>query len=324
MRYRWEIKTSDAWYAGTDANVFLSLNGLDAGMREVQNQRPGRHQRLGKGDINHGSIETEDLGELQTGTLQHDQSGPASGWSVGWVKVTNGKTVAEWTATVGKFDEGGRFPLLRFTRTNDGQYDVLQSRRRSAQRTRQRKTQRTKPPPRRRPRAGNRRRRFRAGCRDGQAAEGAGARAEEGRDGGQARRAAGQSSTNCAAVARRRVRLRWAAAARSAPMSCLECSMGATSRSVGWWFSTAEQDDTPWCRVGALSSARHPARVWTGGVPGRWSAYYGGRSRRSLGSTQTKASWPRTARAAGRSTRPFSRRFSALDGERPSTRSRFV
>jgi len=126
MRYRWEIKTSDAWYAGTDANVFLSLNGLDASMREVQISDPDAINDWEKGDINHGSIETEDLGELQTGTLRHDQSGPASGWSVDWVKVTNEEDGREWTATVGKFDEGGRFPLLRFTRTNDGQYDVLQ------------------------------------------------------------------------------------------------------------------------------------------------------------------------------------------------------
>ena len=126
MRYRWEIKTSDAWYSGTDASVFLSLNGLDASMREVQISDPDAINDWEEGDINHGSIETEDLGELQTGTLRHDQSGAASGWSVDWVKVTNEEDGREWTATVGKFDEGGRFPLLRFSRTNDGQYELMQ------------------------------------------------------------------------------------------------------------------------------------------------------------------------------------------------------
>ena len=123
MRYRWEIKTSDTWYAGTDASVFLSLSGLDASMREVQISDPDAINDWEKGDINHGSIETEDLGELQTGTLRHDQSGPASGWSVDWVKITNEEDGREWTATVGGFDTGGRFPLLRFSRTNDGQYE---------------------------------------------------------------------------------------------------------------------------------------------------------------------------------------------------------
>ena len=35
MRYRWKIKTSDTFNAGTDADVFLSLSGTDATMREV-------------------------------------------------------------------------------------------------------------------------------------------------------------------------------------------------------------------------------------------------------------------------------------------------
>lgn len=127
MRYRWEIKTSDAWYAGTDASVFLSLAGLDASMREVQISDPDAINDWEKGDINHGTIETDDLGELQTGTLRHDQSGAGSGWSVDWVKVTNEEDAREWTATVGKFDEGGRFPMLRFSRTNDGNYAQVQA-----------------------------------------------------------------------------------------------------------------------------------------------------------------------------------------------------
>lgn len=126
MRYRWEIKTSDAWYSGTDASVFLSLNGADASMREVQISDPDAQNDWEEGDINHGSIETEDLGELQSGSLRHDQSGTASGWSVDWVKVTSEEDGREWTATIGKFDEGGRFPMLRFSRTNDGQFDLIQ------------------------------------------------------------------------------------------------------------------------------------------------------------------------------------------------------
>lgn len=123
MRYRWEIKTSDTWYAGTDASVFLSLSGLNASMREVQISDPEVINDWEQGEINHGLIETEDLGELQTGTLRHDQSGPAAGWSVDWVKVSTEDDGREWTATVGRFDEGGRFPLLRFSRTKDGVRD---------------------------------------------------------------------------------------------------------------------------------------------------------------------------------------------------------
>ncbi len=126
MRYKWEIRTSDTWYAGTDANVFLSLTGLDASMREVQISDPDSVNDWEQGETNHGIIETEDLGELQTGTLRHDQSGPASGWSVDWVKVTAEETGREWTAPIGRFDVQGRFPPLRFARTNDGLRDLPQ------------------------------------------------------------------------------------------------------------------------------------------------------------------------------------------------------
>ena len=129
MRYRWEIKTTDTWYSGTDASVFLSLAGLDASMREVQISDPDAINDWERGDVNHGSIETQDLGELQTGTLRHDQSGPAAGWSVDWVKITNEEDGREWTATVGTFDSGGRFPLLRFSRTNDGQFEEIKKQR---------------------------------------------------------------------------------------------------------------------------------------------------------------------------------------------------
>jgi hypothetical protein len=128
MRYRWTIKTGDAMYAGTDSSVFLSLAGLDASMREVEISDPDTINDWEKGDQNHGVIETDDLGELQTGTLRSDNSGPSSGWQVDWVKVQNEEDGREWTATVGKWDDNGRFPMLKFARTDDGQFEQIQSR----------------------------------------------------------------------------------------------------------------------------------------------------------------------------------------------------
>ena len=135
MRYRWSIRTGDLWNAGTDANVHLSLAGLDAAMREVEITDPGTYNDWEKGDVNSGAIETDDLGEIQTGTLRHDNSGALSGWYVDWVKITNEEDGREWTAQVGKWDDGGRYPLLRFSRTNDGQYELMQ--RQKAQRAAQ-------------------------------------------------------------------------------------------------------------------------------------------------------------------------------------------
>lgn len=127
MRYRWSIKVGDAWYAGTDANVFLSLTGTNAAMREVQISDPDAINDWEKGDVYHGVLETDDLGDITSGNLRHDQSGVGSGWQVDWVKVQNEEDGREWTATVGAWDEGGRFPMLKFSLTNRGQYDALQA-----------------------------------------------------------------------------------------------------------------------------------------------------------------------------------------------------
>lgn len=113
-------------YAGTDANVFLSLAGEDATMREVQLNDPDATNDWEKGDTNHGVIETEDLGDLKSGTLRTDNSGAGAGWQVDWVKLQSEEDEREWTATVGKWDDGGKFPLLKFSLTNRGRYDELQ------------------------------------------------------------------------------------------------------------------------------------------------------------------------------------------------------
>lgn len=129
MRYTWTVKTGDVWYAGTDANVFLSLNGLDAVMKEVQIDDPNSINDWEKGDVNTGSIETEDLGELQTGLLRSDQSGPGSGWYVDWVKIRNEEDGREWTAQIGAWSDhdgrDGRF-RLKFVLSDPGDYDRIQ------------------------------------------------------------------------------------------------------------------------------------------------------------------------------------------------------
>jgi hypothetical protein len=129
VRYTWSIKTGDVWYAGTDSNVFLSLNGLDAIMKEVEISDPNTVNDWEKGDTNTGSIETEDLGELQTGLLRSDQSGPSPGWFVEWVKVRNEEDGREWTAQVGAWSDAdgrnGRF-RLKFTLTDPGDFERIQ------------------------------------------------------------------------------------------------------------------------------------------------------------------------------------------------------
>ena len=128
-RYRWETKTAYVNGAGTDANVFLSLSGDKATLKETEINDPDSSQDWEKGDINHGLIETADLGWIKTGTLKHDGWGAGPDWMVEYVKITNDEDGREWTATIGKWDdwaETQRGFKLRFTQTSAGQFEQLQ------------------------------------------------------------------------------------------------------------------------------------------------------------------------------------------------------
>ena len=126
MRYKWEIRTGGAILAGTDANVFLSLVGTLASMKEVELSDENTINDWEKNATNSGYIETQDLGEITGGVLRHDNWGAQSGWQVDWVRITNEEDGRQWTATVGQYDQGGNFPRLRFTLTDKGQYDQIQ------------------------------------------------------------------------------------------------------------------------------------------------------------------------------------------------------
>jgi hypothetical protein len=125
MIYRWEIKTSDVRLAGTDANVFLGLRGSVGAMREMELRDPNAHNNWEQGDVNHGQIQTSDLGNLQTGTLRHDGWGGGPDWSVDYVRVTNDEDGRVWIAHVGSELKGNQVFRLVFTLEDPGQYEQM-------------------------------------------------------------------------------------------------------------------------------------------------------------------------------------------------------
>ncbi len=132
MRYRWEIRTGDTWYAGTDANVFLSIAGDKGSMKEMEINDPDSNNDWEKGDINHGVFETADLGNLTTGTLRHDGSGASPDWTVDYVKITNDEDGRVWLAGVNTELKGNQPFRLVFRNTDRGQYDEMQRRAKEA------------------------------------------------------------------------------------------------------------------------------------------------------------------------------------------------
>ena len=125
-RYRYEIKTADVMYAGTDANVFMSLSGDKATLKETELNDPDSNNDWEKGQINHGTIETTDLGWIKTGTLKHDGSGGGPDWTVEYVKITNDDDGREWLAGVNTELKGNNPFRLVFKNTSRGQFDEMQ------------------------------------------------------------------------------------------------------------------------------------------------------------------------------------------------------
>ena len=125
-RYRWETKTAYVNGAGTDANVFISLSGDKASLKETEINDPDSNQDWEKGDINHGLIETADLGWIKTGTLKHDGWGAGPDWMVEYVKITNDDDGREWLAGVNAELKANNPFRLVFKNTSRGQFDEMQ------------------------------------------------------------------------------------------------------------------------------------------------------------------------------------------------------
>ena len=132
MHYRWDIKTAATWYAGTDANILMSLRGDKASMQEVELNDPDSVNDWEKGDTNHGTIETADLGNLQTGTLKQDGSGASPDWTPEYVRITNDEDGRVWLAPVGVELKGNQPFRLVFKLEDAGQYEQIQRQKKEA------------------------------------------------------------------------------------------------------------------------------------------------------------------------------------------------
>lgn len=81
VKYKVQVKTGDIRGAGTDANVFLQLFGVngDAGERKLESS--GNNFERGHTDT--FGIEAVDLGDLIKARVRHDGSGFGSAWFLG-------------------------------------------------------------------------------------------------------------------------------------------------------------------------------------------------------------------------------------------------
>uniref|UniRef100_A0A061SAF0 Lipoxygenase homology domain-containing protein 1 n=1 Tax=Tetraselmis sp. GSL018 TaxID=582737 RepID=A0A061SAF0_9CHLO len=92
----WEIEvhTSDVKGAGTDANVFIQLHGSRGEIGPVKlDTCPENFER---GTIDTFHIDEQDIGQIQSLLIGHDNTGNGPAWHVAKIKVSNLSNGASW------------------------------------------------------------------------------------------------------------------------------------------------------------------------------------------------------------------------------------
>ncbi|KAE8285273.1 Lipoxygenase-like proteiny domain-containing protein 1 [Larimichthys crocea] len=86
--YNVRIRTGDKEYAGTDANVFMTLFGTkdDTGKISLKGSKTHKN-KFEQGMIDEFTVEAVDIGPLRKVRIGHDNHGGASGWFVDWVEI---------------------------------------------------------------------------------------------------------------------------------------------------------------------------------------------------------------------------------------------
>jgi hypothetical protein len=87
--YGLHIKTGDKWMGGTDANLTFTLNGSSGSASKTINAK--LIKRMESGDWNWVTIPSDDLGALQSITVQRDNQGNAPDWYLDRIEVRSAR-----------------------------------------------------------------------------------------------------------------------------------------------------------------------------------------------------------------------------------------
>ena len=96
------ITTGDLRGAGTNAKVYVTLNGTLGTSGEFGLDDPGNDFRRGKTDSFRITLAKE-LGELESIRIRHDSSGLFSGWYLEKVEVRQDQTERQWSFPCGRW-----------------------------------------------------------------------------------------------------------------------------------------------------------------------------------------------------------------------------
>lgn len=96
VKYEIIVITGDVKGGGTDANVFITIYGVngDSGKRALKQKFRNLFER---GHTDRFMLEMLDLGELLRVRVEHDNTGTKAGWYLECVEITN---TANWVTTI--------------------------------------------------------------------------------------------------------------------------------------------------------------------------------------------------------------------------------
>jgi hypothetical protein len=129
MKYRWSIKNGSTWFAGTNGDVKFSARGDKAAMQEIELNDPDVADDWERNTTNHGVIDTADLGNILTGTLQKSGN---DDWTVETVTITNDEDGRVWECGLNTELTSNSPYRLTFKLVDRGQFDTLEANKRDA------------------------------------------------------------------------------------------------------------------------------------------------------------------------------------------------
>ena len=86
-KYKITVETGTVWYAGTDANVFITLRGYLGSSSLIP--LSSNKNIFESGDVDVFVVDIPDIGQVTSIKIQHDNSGLGAGWYLKKVEVKN-------------------------------------------------------------------------------------------------------------------------------------------------------------------------------------------------------------------------------------------
>jgi hypothetical protein len=107
VTYRVAVETGNVWFAGTDANVYITLIGSKGTSEERLLDTPG-HDDFEAGNTDIFELVMQDVGDVRQVRIRHDNSGAGPGWFLNKVTIQREGTPDKWV-----------FPCSRWLATDE-------------------------------------------------------------------------------------------------------------------------------------------------------------------------------------------------------------